>query len=163
MQAEQDFDSIVSGIDYPLFIVTTVNQGERAGCLIGFATQCSIEPPRFLAGLSKKNHTFRVAGGATHLAVHVIGKDDKDLAELFGGETGDEVDKFAECAWHEGPQGVPILDAVDAWFVGRITERVDLGDHVGHVLAPEAAQVARPANLQSQDAHDIDAGHPARE
>jgi flavin reductase (DIM6/NTAB) family NADH-FMN oxidoreductase RutF len=160
----EDFDALVAAIEYPLFIVTTANpDGERGGCLIGFATQCSIEPPRFLAGLSKKNHTFRVAETASHLCVHVIGKDDKDLAELFGGETGDEVDKFARCDWHEGPEGVPVLDGVDAWFVGNIIDRVDLGDHVGHVLAPVAVQVARPANLQSQDAKDIDAGHPARE
>jgi flavin reductase (DIM6/NTAB) family NADH-FMN oxidoreductase RutF len=159
-----DFDDLVSAIEYPMFIVTTANaSGERGGCLIGFATQCSIDPPRFLAGLSVKNHTYRVAQSATHLAVHVIAKDDKDLAELFGGETSDETDKFAKCAWHEGPNGVPILDAVDAWFVGEILERFELGDHVGHLLAPGAVQVARPDNFQSQDAKDIDAGHPADE
>ena len=32
-----------------------------------------------------------------------------DLAELFGGETGDEVDKFARTAWRD-VHGVPILD-----------------------------------------------------
>jgi flavin reductase (DIM6/NTAB) family NADH-FMN oxidoreductase RutF len=159
-----DFDDLVSAIEYPLFIVTTVGEGgERAGCLIGFATQCSIDPPRFLAGLSVKNHTYRVAQSATHLAVHVIAREDKDLAELFGGETGDEIDKFAQCAWHEGPHGVPILDAVAAWFVGEVLDRVELGDHVGHLLAPVAVQVARPDNLQSRDAKDIDAGHPADE
>ena len=40
------------------------------------------------------------------------------LAELFGGETGDEVDKFARCAWHEGPEGVPMLDGCANRFVG---------------------------------------------
>ena len=159
-----DFDDLVSSIQYPLFIVTTVgDSGERSGCLIGFATQCSIEPPRFLAGLSVKNHTYRVAQTATHLAVHVIGREHKDLAELFGGETGDEVDKFARCSWHDGPNGVPILDAVDAWFVGEILERVELGDHVGHVLAPGAVQAARPDNFLAQDASGIEAGHPATE
>jgi flavin reductase (DIM6/NTAB) family NADH-FMN oxidoreductase RutF len=163
-QTNEAFDQLAGAMEYPLFVVTTVDEaGERGGCLIGFATQCSIEPPRFLAGLSKKNHTYRVAQRASHLAVHVIAKDDKDLAELFGGETGDETDKFAECAWHEGPAGVPILDDVDAWFVGRVLDRVDLGDHVGHVLAPVAVQVARSTNLQSQDAGDIEAGHPAHE
>ena len=159
-----DIDELLSAIDYPLFIVTTVGEGgERSGCLIGFATQCSIEPPRFLAGLSVKNHTFRVAQSASHLAVHVIAKQDKDLAELFGGETGDEVDKFARCAWRDGPEGVPILDDVDAWFVGEIIERVELGDHVGHLLAPVAVQLARPDNFESRDANDIKAGHPAHE
>ena len=162
-KSNEAFDELVAAIEYPLFIVTTAHGAERAGCLIGFATQCSIEPPRFLAGLSKKNHTFRVAQDATHLAVHVIARDDKALAELFGGETGDETDKFAQCEWHEGPSGVPILNAVDAWFVGEVLERVDLGDHVGHVLSPVAVQVAKPANLQSQDTDDIEAGHPPRE
>ena len=159
-----DFDQLVSAIEYPLFIVTTVSSdGERAGCLIGFATQCSIEPPRFLAGLSKENHTFRIAQNATHLAVHVIAREDKELAELFGGETGDEIDKFARCRNHAGPHGVPILDDVGGWFVGEIIDRVDLGDHVGHVLTPVAVQVARPDNFQSDDAKDIKAGHPPRE
>jgi flavin reductase (DIM6/NTAB) family NADH-FMN oxidoreductase RutF len=160
----EDFDALVGAIDYPLYIVTTVNRGgERAGCLIGFATQGSIEPPRFLAGLSKANHTFRVAQTATHLAVHVLARDDHDLAELFGGETGDETDKFARCEYHEGPYRLPILDGVDAWFVGEVIDRFDLGDHVGHLLAPVAVQVARPANLLSGDASDIEAGHPAHE
>jgi flavin reductase (DIM6/NTAB) family NADH-FMN oxidoreductase RutF len=162
--ATDAFNRLAAAIEYPLYVVTTVaGNGERAGCLIGFATQCSIEPPRFLAGVSKKNHTFRVVQHASHVAVHVIDRADKDLAELFGGETGDAIDKFARCAWHEGPERVPILDDVAAWFVGRILDRVDLGDHVGHVLEPVAVQEARPTNLGSQDVADIEAGHPPRE
>jgi len=160
----KDFDELAAAIEQPMYIVRTVNaEGERAGCLIGFATQCSIEPPRFLACLSKENHTFRVAQTASHLAVHVIGRENRDLAELFGGETGDEADKFSACDHHPGPHGVPLLDAVAAWFVGEVLARVDLGDHVGHVLAPVAVQVARPDNLQSQDAAGIEPGHPPRE
>jgi flavin reductase (DIM6/NTAB) family NADH-FMN oxidoreductase RutF len=159
-----EFDDLVAAIDYPLFIVTTTgSDGEHSGCVVGFATQCSIEPPRFLVGLSDKNHTFKVARGATHLAVHVLDRSEKDLAELFGGETGDEVDKFAACAWHEGPYGMPILDDVDAWFVGRILDRVDLGDHLGHVLDPVEVNAAPRDNLQFGDARDIEAGHPADE
>ena len=159
-----EFHRLAAAIDYPLFVVTTTAaDGERSGCLVGFATQCSIEPPRFLVGLSEKNHTFGVARTATHLAVHVLDRGEKRLAELFGGETGDEVDKFAECAWHEGPNGMPILDDVDAWFVGRIIDRVELGDHLGHVLEPVEARAAARDNLQYSDARDIDPGHPPDE
>src|SRR5690606_28471984 len=52
------FARLVATFDYPLYIVTTAVGQERSGCLIGFATQCSIHPPRFLACISKKNHTF---------------------------------------------------------------------------------------------------------
>jgi len=32
--------------DYPMYIVTAVaaDSGERSGCLVGFTTQCSINP-----------------------------------------------------------------------------------------------------------------------
>src|SRR3954469_4029166 len=128
--AIKSFNSLMSELDYPMFIVTTVaDDGERSGCLIGFATQISIKPPRFLAGLSHKNHTYRVAKGADLLGVHFVPEDEDELAELFGGETGDESDKFERCEWHEGAGGVPILDALPNRFVGRIVERVDAGDH----------------------------------
>lgn len=155
-----DFDRFVEAIDYPMFIVTVPGPN---GCLVGFATQCSIHPPRFLVGLSEKNRTHQAARDATHLGVHVLGRDDKALAELFGGETGDDVDKFAECRWSEGPHGVPILDGIAAWFVGRILDRVDLGDHTGHVLEPVVAQPAETENLEYSDAKDIAAGHPPDE
>ena len=39
-------------LDYPMFIVTTRAGDERSGCLVGFASQVSIRPRRFLVGLS---------------------------------------------------------------------------------------------------------------
>jgi flavin reductase (DIM6/NTAB) family NADH-FMN oxidoreductase RutF len=132
------FERLMSMLDYPMFIVTVRDGDERSGCLIGFATQSSIHPPRFLAGLSKKNHTYRVARRSAHLAVHFVPADATALAELFGGQTGDRVDKFAQVPWHEGPLGLPILDECENWFVGGVMERIDFGDHVGFVLDPLA-------------------------
>src|SRR4051812_38755411 len=104
------FNELMGELDYPMFIVTVAHGGERAGCLVGFATQGSIDPPRFLACLSKANRTYRVARGADALAVHFVPAGADGLAELFGGQTGDEVDKFSRCRWHPGPGGVPLLD-----------------------------------------------------
>jgi flavin reductase (DIM6/NTAB) family NADH-FMN oxidoreductase RutF len=160
--ADGTFASLMMELDYPMFIVTTVaeDDGERAGCLIGFATQISIKPPRFLAGLSDKNHTFRVAARAEHLGVHFVPSDGVELAELFGSETGDRVDKFARCAWHEGPDGVPILDDLPNWFVGRIVERVDGGDHHALILEPIAAErQAEEEELTFHRAKRIEPGH----
>jgi flavin reductase (DIM6/NTAB) family NADH-FMN oxidoreductase RutF len=129
-------EKMMACLDFPMFVVTTEAGGATAGCLVGFATQASIHPPRFLVGLSTANHTFRIAAGATHLAVHVFGHQDLDIVELFGGRTGDTIDKFAHCRWHAGPAQVPILDDAAGWFVGKIVERFPLGDHVGHLLEP---------------------------
>ncbi len=69
---ESTFNSLVSDLDYPMFIVTVCADGERSGCLIGFATQASIDPSRFLVCLSHKNRTYRVAQGAELLGVHFV-------------------------------------------------------------------------------------------
>lgn len=131
------FNALVGRLDYPMFIATTAAGGERAGCLVGFATQCSIDPARFLVCVSDKNRTHRVLErGADAVVVHVVPEHAEDLVELFGGETGDEEDKFARCAWSEGPDGIPVLDDCESWFAGRIVTTVPFGDHVGRVLEP---------------------------
>jgi flavin reductase (DIM6/NTAB) family NADH-FMN oxidoreductase RutF len=153
------FARLAATLDYPLYVVTTAVDTERAGCLIGFGTQCSIHPPRFLACISRKNHTLQIASRARTLAVHVAEDRNKGIAELFGGQTGDEVDKFAGVRWHE-VHGVPVLDECERWFVGSILQQIDLGDHVGFLLEPIEAE-ANPAaeQLTFQQAHDIEAGH----
>jgi flavin reductase (DIM6/NTAB) family NADH-FMN oxidoreductase RutF len=160
--AEETFQQLVAQLDYPMFIATVAAGGERSGCLIGFATQSSIHPPRFLAGISDKNRTFRVAKDADTMAIHLVPEDAGELAELFGGETGDEVDKFERCEWHEGPGGVPLVDGCPNRFVGRIIERVDFGDHVGIVLEPFAAEVQEDlGQLTFHRAKRIEPGHEA--
>ena len=155
------FNELMAQLDYPMFIVTTVgDDGERSGCLIGFATQISIKPPRFLVGLSNKNRTYRVTEGAEHVGVHFIPSDATGVAELFGSETGDEVDKFERCEWHEGPEGVPIVDGLPNWFVGRIIDRLAAGDHDALVLEPVAAEhQAEEKEFTFHRAKRIEPGH----
>ena len=149
-------------LDYPMFVVTTGHAGRRAGCLIGFATQCSIEPPRFLACISKANFTYRVAREAEMLAVHFVPAGSEALAELFGGETGDDVDKFARVEWQPGLGGVPLLDACPNRFLGAVRERLDAGDHVAFVLEPIAAEHSGPEReFTFHRAKRIEPGHPA--
>ena len=162
MGADATFNSLVGDLDYPMFIVTACAGGERSGCLVGFATQTSIDPPRFAVGLSRENRTFRHGRDAHVLGVHCVPADAADLAELFGGETGDEVDKFERCEWREGPEGVPLLDGCPNRFVGHIVERIDFGDHVGMVLEPFFAEAdEESAQLGFHRAKRIEPGHEA--
>ena len=159
---EEKFAELTGDLDYPMLVVTVIAAGERAGCLVGFATQCSIDPPRFIVCLSDKNHTTRVAAGADSLAVHFLPATAIDVAELFGSETGDEVDKLARCDWHGGPGGLPILDSCGRWFAGRIIGRHTVGDHIAHVLEPFAASTDGSKELFSfGQAKELDPGHEA--
>ena len=163
MTPEADFQDLVGDLDYPMTIVTTSAGGEKAGCLVGFATQCSIQPPRYAVWISRNNHTVGVASRASALAVHFPSTADLPLARLFGGQTGDEVDKFAQCRWREGPQGVPLLEDCDRWFVGEVIEQFPTDDHVGFLLAPVQASSGDgwPGQLGFQAAKEISPGHEA--
>jgi flavin reductase (DIM6/NTAB) family NADH-FMN oxidoreductase RutF len=156
------FDELLGELDYPMLIVTAAAGGERAGCLVGFATQTSIDPSRFLACISRANHTYRVACAADALAVHLVPAEAEALAALFGGETGDRADKFARVGWRDGPEGAPILTDCPNWFVGRVLDRLDTGDHAGFLLEPVAAEVRRPVDwFAFQRAKGITPGHEA--
>lgn len=155
------FTKLMGMLNYPVFIVTTAVRDRREGCVIGFATQTSVHPGRFLACLSRENRTFRLAREADALAVHLVAREQIELVELFGGETGDEIDKFERCEWSSGPQGMPILDGCPGWFVGTIGSRHDLGDHEGYLLSPVAACHGARELLYFQDVKDIEPGHHA--
>ncbi len=156
-------EALVAGLDYPMLIVTAAADGRRAGCLVGFSTQCSIDPLRFLVCISKRNATSRVARDASHLAVHFLTRDDRKLSELFGEQTGDRIDKFSHCGWQEAPEGVPVLHAGAGYYVGAVLERRDLGDHHGFLLEPvrAVAHAGRGPQMGFQDVRDMEPGHQA--
>jgi flavin reductase (DIM6/NTAB) family NADH-FMN oxidoreductase RutF len=150
---------MANDLDYPVLIVTAAAEGSHGGCLVGFATQCSVHPLRHIVFISKKNRTHGIALSGGALGVHAVPSDRMDLAELFGGETGDEVDKFDRVAWRQGPEGLRILVDCPKWFVGTILERLDTGDHTGFLLAPVAGDSSEGRDLGFGTARSITPGH----
>jgi flavin reductase (DIM6/NTAB) family NADH-FMN oxidoreductase RutF len=161
------FADLTGQINPPLYIVTADDGVDRSGCVVGFATQCSIYPPRFLVCLSVLNHTTRLARRAPALAVHILGVDEHALAAHFGALSGDETDKLAGVRWHRGALGTPVLDAAAGVFEGRVLERLELGDHIGHLLAPDGEtgvdEEAASDQLRLRDVPDVRPAHPPAE
>lgn len=166
-----ELGDLVAAADGAMVVVTAHDpeRGERDGCLVGFHSQCSIEPPRYAVWLSTANRTHRLARSSSHLAVHFLAASDRGMAEAFGGVTGDDLPdggdgKLAEVSWEAGPGGVPVLTDVVHRFVGRIVQVDESGgDHVCVVLEPVEVQApdrTAPA-LRLSGTVDIDAGHPA--
>ena len=159
------FGKLMSALDPALVVVTTAAAGERAGCLVSFHTQSSMAPHRYCVLLSKANHTYGVALRASHLAIHFLTAGDLPLAELFGGQTGDTVDKFAGLQVTLGPGDVPLLAQCPRWLAARrIAVLDDGGDHVTVLTEPVAGQADGPFTpLRVAEAGHIRPGHDARE
>lgn len=162
---DDTFSNLMTSVDAPMVVVTTAMEHERAGCLVGFHAQSSIEPARYCVWLSKANHTYRVALLSNHLAVHFLTEDDRQLAGLFGTRSGDDVDKFANVDHELGPHGVPLLSACpNRLLLRRLTLLDEGGDHVCVVSTPEEASTGgafRPLRLSAVD--DLPPGHETDE
>jgi flavin reductase (DIM6/NTAB) family NADH-FMN oxidoreductase RutF len=163
--AAEAFDAIAASLDTPMAIVTAAVDRERAGCLLGFEAQSSIEPKRLTVWLSKANHTYRVALRATHFAVHFLTAEHLDLAEHFGTLTGDDVNKFARWPATSEAGGAPLITGMPHWMVLRKVALLDEGgDHVCVVGELEAAATAGPfAPLRLSQVSHLRPGHQAEE
>ena len=107
----RDVVRALAGVDPPMFAVTTSLNGVRAGCLVGFVTQCSVNPVRYLVCLANANHTARVAAGADLLAVHALGVEHHGLAALFATTTEVSV------TWPPEFKSPPPSSAWPCWIV----------------------------------------------
>ncbi|MCQ4203690.1 hypothetical protein M4J06_001234 [Streptomyces coelicoflavus] len=57
-------DVFLDPLDPGMCVVTAAAHGERAGCPVGFSSQCSIRPVPYVVWISDVNRTFRVARSA---------------------------------------------------------------------------------------------------
>ena len=158
-------DDLMGSVDSPLIVVTTSAQGERAGCLVGFHSQASIDPEHYCFWLSKANHTYRVALRSDHFAVHFLTTADRELARHFGALSGSETDKFSGLDSIASDHDVPLLaDLPNRLLVERVAMLDDGGDHVCLTARVDSVEVAggftalRPSQLG-----DLTPGHNAEE
>ncbi|MFC1415760.1 flavin reductase family protein [Streptacidiphilus cavernicola] len=115
--------------------VTVLTVPGPAGFTATSFSSVSLEPALVSFYLSRTASTAGAVLDADVFAAHVLGEDQRAIAERFA-RSG--VDRFAGTGWSPGPQGVPLLDGVPAWLTARPVLRQRVGDHllvVGEVLA----------------------------
>jgi flavin reductase (DIM6/NTAB) family NADH-FMN oxidoreductase RutF len=161
--AGDDLDAFFDLIEYPYFVVTVRSpEAEMSGCLAGFVTQCSIDPPNFLVCISKVNHTLVVAARSPGMGLHLLGQDQVDLARLFGEETGDVVDKFASVDWRLGSTGAPLLVEAAVSMEGQVLGHFSVGDHESFLVRGVRAVAGGHSGLLTfRSAPPLHPGHPA--
>ncbi|MDI3404691.1 flavin reductase family protein [Streptomyces cavernicola] len=128
--------------------VAVITAGGPAGPVGFTATSLSsaaAEPPLVSFGIGTGSSSWPVIAETEYVGVHILGEHQQDLAATFA-RSG--ADRFGPATrWHEGPEGVPVLDDVLAWLVCRVVARVPAGDHrlvLGQVVLGDPAGVGRP-------------------
>jgi flavin reductase (DIM6/NTAB) family NADH-FMN oxidoreductase RutF len=126
-------------------VVTARGEAGPVGFTATSLTSVSAEPPLLSFGVGTGASSWPAIAAADHIGVHILGEHQQDLAATFA-RSG--ADRFGPpTAWREGPEGVPVLDGVLAWLVGRVVARVPAGDHrivLAEVVHGDPAGTGRP-------------------
>ncbi|MFI5932095.1 flavin reductase family protein [Actinoplanes sp. NPDC051494] len=109
-------------------IITATGGPGPVGFTASSVASVSTDPPLLSFNVSRTASCWPALSRSAHVGVHVLGRDQIDLAALFA-QPG--ADRFGPgTAWHHGPYGVPQLPGCAAFLVAAVHRRIEAGDHV---------------------------------
>jgi flavin reductase (DIM6/NTAB) family NADH-FMN oxidoreductase RutF len=141
----QDFRAALGRFATGVTIVTArAPDGAPVGLTVSSFNSVSLAPPLVLWSLALRAGSMAVFRDVSHYAIHVLGAEQRGLAERFAVK---DIDRFAGQPDRRGLGDVPLLDGCAAIFECRNRSRYDEGDHVifvGEVLHCSARADAAP-------------------
>ena len=109
------------------------------GLTVNSFNSVSLTPPLILWSLDNRNEKLALFKDCTGFAVNIMSADQIDICKIFAAA---ENDRFANCDWHYGPYGQPLLAHALASLECRPWAEYDGGDHtifVGEVMSIQQA------------------------
>lgn len=108
-------------------VVTLRDSKRRAtGITVNSFSALSLDPVLVLFSIGKHRVSWRWFESGTHFNVNVLSADQEAVALQFAKPL---TDKFADVAWHEGGNGLPMIDGALANFACRKWNMMEGGDH----------------------------------
>ncbi len=106
-------------------IVTVATPDGPLGMTVNSFTSVSLEPPMLLWCPARDSDRHDAMLAADQFALHILTRSQEDLAQGFS-ERGDAFDL---CPWHEGTNGLPLIENCAARFICSTKQRIEAGDH----------------------------------
>jgi flavin reductase (DIM6/NTAB) family NADH-FMN oxidoreductase RutF len=147
MQEKPELLSAVPPADYigaiaqhvsTVCIITTEFEGTRYGLTATAVSSVSADPPRLLVCINRSGKTHDMILRARRFCVNVLTEDQRDVAMVFAGMGGKDVDRFATGNWTTLRTGAPVLEGAAAALDCVLGENIDQASHTiffGDVVA----------------------------
>jgi len=121
-------------------VVTTKDEnGAPRGLAANSYVSVSLEPPLVLVCVQKTTSTYASLFKSTHLGINIMSNEQRETVGTFASKADD---KFANLAWHEGPNGTPMLDGSAASIEAEIKERFQAKTHTVFIAKVKHSEVA---------------------
>lgn len=100
-------------------VTTRLPDGSPAGFTATSLASLAAVPPLATFNMAQISSAWPGMTVGNHVAIHMLGPHSRHHAERMA---ADRELRFATDGWAVGPYGVPILDGVTAWMLGRILD-----------------------------------------
>jgi len=129
-------------LSYGLYIISTVFEGKRCGCIVNTFEQVTSSPPQVCVAVNKENYTAKmIQKSGVFAAVVLTESADMSLISEFGFKTSESVDKFKNYQSLSDINNVPYINQnIAARFSCKVKGLYDAGSHlifIGEVLDSE--------------------------
>src|ERR1700685_17188 len=118
-----------------VYVLTSRNGDEYGVATITWVSQVSFQPPLVMAALRKEGNVFRCLGASGVAVLHVVGSDQKDLAQKFFSTTKESNGLLNGEPFTEGKTFAPVLKNLGAYLECKLVDICeDYGDHAIVIL-----------------------------
>jgi len=97
--------------------------GDPVGFTATSLASLSAVPPLATFNMARSASSWPAINDTERVVIHLLGLRNRDLADKLAGPN---TERFVGDHWHAGPHGLPVLEGVTSWMVGRIVERVSV-------------------------------------
>ncbi|MDH3717506.1 MAG: flavin reductase family protein [Planctomycetota bacterium] len=115
-----------------IWIVTAADGDRRGGLTATWVSQASLDPlrPMVVVAIAPIHQTAQLIQAGGGFGLHLIRRDQVDLACRFGLVSGRQQDKFSGLALTTAATGAPILQDCLAWLDCQVLTRLEVGDRI---------------------------------
>ncbi|MFT2816555.1 flavin reductase family protein [Leifsonia sp. A12D58] len=116
-------------------IVTSLNEdGTPVGFTATSLASLSAVPPLATFNMARSASAWPAIVENDRVIIHMLGVRNRAVAQKMSGPAAE---RFDGDHWHVGPYGLPVLNDVTSWMVGRIVERVSVHNNAVVVVQIE--------------------------
>lgn len=98
-------------------------------------------PPLATFNMALSASSWPAISETDRVVIHMLGVRNKSVAEIL---SDDNSRRFLGDHWHRGPHGLPVINDVTSWMVGRIVERFPVHNSAVVVVQIEQGELGEP-------------------
>lgn len=130
-------------IPYGIYVLTAkAGEGTVAASTVNWVTQSAFSPPLVVVGVKADSGTYALLKSTGIFTLNMLGKDAKGLAFTFFKPAVFDGSKLSGQSFHNGHNGLPILDAAIGALECKVAAIIEQGDH--HTVVGEVTEAHLP-------------------